>query len=416
MAIEKTTLHLYQPSLMVAIARLTASQISITGMIGERAAMNIANGLVGLHVFGIALSALRSNQRPKNIRKATPRAICCVGLLLFGSLSFASVAESDEIPGVPVTIKLGYFTRGPVIQMAQAHGFFAEEKLTVDEVKTAGSTLLFKNLRDGVWDIGLNVADNDFQFRFNPSNPLGTTFEPVIFARLDNGTGASLMTSPEIKTCADARGKSFAVDAPASGYAYIGYQILLNKCGFRPNADYSVTVTGGTDKRSEDLIANRSNSQMVVIHTGLPERAEAKGMTRFGTMFPDAVASYTGGVATATRVWLDTHRDTAFRFVRAMKRATDYVLDPAHKDEVLAVIPADGDAAVAERIYQMFSNESAGGVIRGLALDPNGLLATAKLRETWGGWDTPQALDWLVSPRSGVYDLSYLAGDTRVAR
>jgi ABC-type nitrate/sulfonate/bicarbonate transport system substrate-binding protein len=332
-------------------------------------------------------------------------------LLLLGSVSlFAGVsfAHAKEPPAAPATINVGYFTRAPVIQMAQAHGFFADENLTVNEIKTAGSTLLFKNIRDGVWDIGLNVADNDFQFRLNPSNPLGMTFEPVIFARLDNGAGASLMTRPEIKTCADARGKSFAVDAPGSGYAYIGYQILHNKCGFEPNVDYRVIVTGGTDRRYEDLIANKANSQMVLIHTGLPERAEAKGMTRFGSMFPDAVSGYTGVVATASRKWLDAHGSVAVRFLRAMKRGTDYVLDPANKAEVLAILPADGNAATAERIYQMFITEAGGGLIRDLNLDRKGLLATAQIRETWGGWDTPRDLNWVASEKSGVYDLSYL--------
>jgi ABC-type nitrate/sulfonate/bicarbonate transport system substrate-binding protein len=95
-------------------------------------------------------------------------------LLLLGSVSLfagASFAHAKELPAAPATINVGYFTRGPVTQMAQAHGFFADENLTVNEIKTAGSTLLFKNIRDGVWDIGLNVADNDFQFRLNPSNP-----------------------------------------------------------------------------------------------------------------------------------------------------------------------------------------------------------------------------------------------------
>ena len=332
-------------------------------------------------------------------------------LLLLGSVSLfagASFAHAKEPPAAPATINVGYFTRGPVTQIAQAHGFFADENLTVNEIKTAGSTLLFKNIRDGVWDIGLNVADNDFQFRLNPSNPLGMTFEPVIFARLDNGAGASLMTRPEIKTCADARGKSFAVDAPGSGYAYIGYQILRNKCGFEPNVDYPVIVTGGTDRRYNDLIANKANSQMVLIHTGLPERAEAKGMTRFGSMFPDAVSGYTGVVATATRSWLDAHGSVAVRFLRAIKRGTDYVLDPANKAEVLAILPADGNAATAERIYQMFITEARGGLIRDLNIDRKGLLATAQIRETWGGWDTPRDLNWVASDKSGVYDLSYL--------
>jgi ABC-type nitrate/sulfonate/bicarbonate transport system substrate-binding protein len=320
--------------------------------------------------------------------------------------SSASLSQNTE-NSAPATIRVAYFTRQPVIDMAQKHGFFADEHLTVVEVKTAGSTLLFKNLRDGVWDIGLNVADNNLQFRLNPGNPLHMTFPAVIFARLDNGAGASLMTRPEIKTCADARGKSFAVDAPGSGYAYIGYQILRNKCGFEPDVDYPVAITGGTDKRYEDLVAGKSDSQMVLIHTGLPERAEAKGMTRFGRMLPDAATAYTGVVATATRGWLDGHGDVAIRFLRAMKRGTDYVLDPVNKAEILAILPADGNAVTAERIYEMFIDEANGGLIRNLKLDRKGLLATAQLRQTWHGWDTPQDLTWVASEKSGVYDLSY---------
>jgi len=320
------------------------------------------------------------------------------------NLPLAQKTEGDA----PATINLGYFIMGPVLQMAQAHGFLADEKLTVNAIMTAGSTQMFKNLRDGVWDIGLNVADNDFQFRYNPSNPLGMTFEPVIFARLDNGAGASLMTRPEIKTCADVRGKSFAVDAPGSGYAYIGYQILRNKCGLDPNVDYRVVTTGGTDRRYEDLVAGKPDTQMVLIHSGLPERAEAKGMNTFGTMFPDAVSAYTGVVATASRSWLDANGNVAIRFLRATKRATDYVLDPANKAEILAILPADGNLATAERIYQMWITEAKGGLVPNLEVDPKGLLATAQLRQNWGGWDAPQNFERLTSPASGAFDLSYL--------
>lgn len=328
-------------------------------------------------------------------------------VLVAASLCACTTAPRDPGPGAAATVRLAYFTRQPVIQMAQKHGFFAAEKLTVIEAKTAGSTLLFRNLRDGVWDIGLNVADNDFQFRLNPANPLHETFPVVIFARLDNGAGASLMTRPEIRTCADARGKSFAVDAPGSGYAYIGYQILRNKCGFEPRRDYAVAVTGGTDRRYQDLVEGKAGSDMVLIHTGLPERAEAKGMTRFGTMLPDAVSSYTAVVATATRGWLDTHGDVAVRFIRAMKRATDYVLDPANKAEIVSILPADGDPATAERIYARLTDESRGGLVRDLGIDRDGLEATARLRQTWGGWDAPVSVEWLASETSGVYDLTY---------
>jgi ABC-type nitrate/sulfonate/bicarbonate transport system substrate-binding protein len=375
--------------------------------------------------FTIAVNPPTTVSLPRQWRRHVHR-IPVSAMLLFAAASLCACAtganrESAEhasgVPlaqrtevGAPATVRVAYFTRGPVAEMAQKHGFFADEKLTVFEVKTTGSTLLFQNLRDGVWDIGLNVADNDFQFRYNPSNPLGMTFDPVIFARMDNGTGASLMSRPEIKTCADARGNSFAVDAPGSGYAFIGYQILRNKCGFEPKVDYPVVITGGTDRRYDDLVAGKPDSQMVLIHTGLPERAETKGMHPFGAMFPDAVSAYTGVVATATRRWLDAHGDVAVRFLRAMKRGTDYVLDPAHKAEILAILPADGDANTAERIYQMYITEAKGGLVPNLELDRRGLFATAQLRQTWGGWDAPQNFEWLSSPASGAFDLSYWRG------
>jgi len=316
-----------------------------------------------------------------------------------------SLTQKTE-DGAPATINFGYFTRGPVQQMAQAHGFFADEKLTVNEIKTAGSTVMFKNLRDGVWDIGTAVADNALQFRLNPGNPLGATIPVVLIARLDNGAGASLMTRPDIRTCADARGKSFAVDAPGSGYALIGYQILRNKCRLEPNVDYPVVITGGTDQRYDDLIAGKANSQMVLIHTGLPERAEAKGMFRFGVL-ADAVSDYTAACLLATQGWLDAHPGVAVRFLKAIKHATDYVLDSANKAEILAILPADGDANTAERIYEMLIKESGGGLIRDLNLDGKGLLATAQLRQAWHGWDMPLDLRWVASEKSGVYDLSY---------
>ncbi len=90
-----------------------------------------------------------------------------------------------------------------------------------------------------------------------------------------------------------------------------------------------------------------------------------------------------------------------------MNRGTDYTLDPANKAEILAVLPADGDRATAERIYQMWINEARGGLIRNLNLDRKGLLATAQLRQTWHGWDSPLELTWVASKQSGVYDMSY---------
>lgn len=129
-----------------------------------------------------------------DVRRSLPFAKAALILAL--SVPGFALAQTSSVPSgnglaAPATVKIAYFTKQPVIEMAQKHGFFAAENLTVIEEKTAGSTLLFKNLRDGVWDVGFNVADNDLQFRLNPGNPLHITFPAVIFAAIDNGAGAS---------------------------------------------------------------------------------------------------------------------------------------------------------------------------------------------------------------------------------
>ena len=86
-------------------------------------------------------------------------------LLLLGSASLfagASFAHAKDLSAAPAAINVGYFTRGPVMQMAQAHGFFADEKLTVNEIKTAGSTLLFKNIRTAYGTSGLTWRTTTF--------------------------------------------------------------------------------------------------------------------------------------------------------------------------------------------------------------------------------------------------------------
>jgi ABC-type nitrate/sulfonate/bicarbonate transport system substrate-binding protein len=129
-------------------------------------------------------------------------------------------------------------------------------------------------------------------------------------------------------------------------------------------------------------------------------------MTRFGTMLPDAVLLH-GRRRHCDAELARRHADVAVRFLRAMKRGTDYVVDPANMPEILAILPSDGDSTTAERIYALLVDEARGGLVRDFDLDLKGLRAKAQLRQTWHGWDSPLDANWIASERSGVYDMSY---------
>ena len=311
--------------------------------------------------------------------------------------------SANLVDMTPATVRLSYFSKTPVVAMAQAKGFFAAENLTVVETQTTSSPTIFRNLRDGAQDVILTQSDNVFNYRLNPSNPLGGTFEPVIFMGTDWGNGASLMARPEFTTVESLRGKTVAVDSPNSGFAFVLYGIMRAH-GLEKGVDYNVIVTGGTPGRYADLTAGRFDA--TILNAGYQFRAEAGGMNTLGGI-SDAQSPFMGGSAVALQSWLDANPDVAIRFIRAYLKGQRYVLDPANRDEVVAWLTADaaGSATVAEKTYQVLTT-SGDGLIPNGELDRQALLGTASLRDSFGGFDTAQNLHWLTSEGSGMFDLS----------
>lgn len=312
-----------------------------------------------------------------------------------------------EISMDPATIRIGDFSKSPVIAMAQKHGYFADANLTVTEEQTPSSPVIFRKLRDGEWDVILTQIDNVFNYRYNQSNPLGGTFEPVAFLGTDNGNGASLMARPEYTSVEQLRGKTVAVDSKNSGFAFVLYGIMRAH-GLEKDVDYTVVVpapSSGTPARYAGLVAG--NFDATILNAGFQFQAAAKGMQTLGGI-RDAADPFMGGSGVALRSWLDANPDVAIRFIRAYVEAQQYVLDPANKDEVMAWLTADakGNASVAAQTYQILITPGDGLIPNG-EIDRPGLYGTASLRDSFGGFDEPQNLDFLTSPASGMFDLSY---------
>lgn len=316
----------------------------------------------------------------------------------------SSTPSAQVVDMTPATIRLGYFSKSPVVAMAQTHGFFAAEQLTVTEAQTPSSLVIFQRLRDQQWDVILTQIDNVFNYRLNASNPLGGTFEPVAFLGTDWGNGASLMARPEYSTVESLRGKTLAVDSPNSGFAFVLYGIMRAH-GLERGVDYNVVVTGGTPGRYADLLAGKFDA--TILNAGFQFRAADAGMQTLGNI-PNAASPFMGGSGVALRSWLDANPDVAIRFTRAYIRGQRYVLDPANEAEILAWLTTDagGNAGVAQRTYQVLTTAGDGLIPNG-EIDRQGLLGTASLRDSFGGFDQAQDLSWLTTPASGVFDLSY---------
>src|SRR3954466_8449512 len=121
----------------------------------------------------------------------------------------------------PATLRVGFFGKNAAMLAAQDQGVFAAENLSVTYLQIQSSEQAFTDLRDGKYDIILASIDNVVNFRLNPHNALGAAQQVQAFMSVDYASNLSLAGRLGINSVEDLRGKKVAVDAPASGFAYV---------------------------------------------------------------------------------------------------------------------------------------------------------------------------------------------------
>lgn len=316
----------------------------------------------------------------------------------------AGPARATRADAAPATVRLGLFTRSLATLAALARGCYARHGLTVQEHQVASSTQQFQALRDGAYDVVLTSSDNVVNYRLNAGNPAGGRIDVQIFMGADHGMNLSLVARPGVTAVEALRGKTVAVDAPASGFAFVLYRILRAR-GLERGRDYDVVPAGGTPDRYRALIAGRFDATL--LSGGFESRAAGRGHRLLASV-RDVADPYLGTVGAARAGWLEQHRDVAIRLLRAYCEGLGWALDPASRDEAIALLMTQPDTPrpVAEQIYGMQLRRGV-GMIPDAGVDPMGLLTVLKLREEFGGFEQPQDLEALSSPAGGLYDRSY---------
>ena len=316
----------------------------------------------------------------------------------------AATAATPTAPATPATLNVGFFGRTLPMLAAQAKGFFAAEGLTVNFLQIASSTQAFTALRDGSYDVALTSVDNVVNYRLNAGNSLGSVLDVKAFFSVDYSNWLTLAGRSGITRVEDFRGKVLAVDAPASGFAYVLYEIL-RRHGLQLGVDYTVVPIGGGAQRFQALIAGSVDGTL--LNNGFEIRAQAAGRPLFETVF-DVADPYQGSVAASITAWLESHQDVAVRFTRAFYAATRWSFDPANRNEAIQLLMSQPNTtqALAERFY-LAQTTPRRGLSPYLVIDQRGLRAVLDLRQAWGGFERPQNLADLSEPDGGIYTFRY---------
>jgi ABC-type nitrate/sulfonate/bicarbonate transport system substrate-binding protein len=348
-----------------------------------------------------------------------------IGLLVFVLGVLAAVARPAAAASTtPATIELGVFSNALPYLVAEQKGFFAAQQLTVNVRRVVSSTQQFSSLRTGEYDIISTNADNVLNYRLNASNALGSTFPVQIFAATQYGGNLALVAQPGTASLADFRGKVLAVDSPSSGFAYVLYHMLA-KAGLVKDVDYTVVPCGGGTQRYQAMLTGSCtvNGVTYPIAGGLLSGLQLLSLEAAGYPVLQTIQEvpelnpYLGGAAVATEDWLAANQDVAVRFVAALYGATAWALNPANREEAIAIYMTQPNTSreAAEQQYAIDTDPGI-GLIPQLTIDRAALRTVVELRGEFNGFDEAQNVSYLISPASGVYDTSYLKGAERLLK
>jgi ABC-type nitrate/sulfonate/bicarbonate transport system substrate-binding protein len=276
-------------------------------------------------------------------------------------------------------IRIGLFNKDAVIIAAQTKGFLDAENITIEISTVTDSPTLLRNLISGKYDLIINNADNVIAWAEGQgADPRPNDF--VIFLGGSRGVRQRLAVHPSINGFNDIKGKVLAVDAPTTGYAIIMIAIL-QKNGLELNRDYTFKSFGNSNARADAIARGEAVGAMM----GLADEEIEKRGFRVLARSEDHVAHYARGLGAARREWASANEELLVRFIRAMIRATDWVVDPKNKEAVIQVLLPESKNARrrAEEAYEETISPRFGITPRS-RIDVEGIRTVIELRRTVG--------------------------------
>lgn len=290
---------------------------------------------------------------------------------LCGALIVAALATISLRAGADTTIRLGQVPStmksiGVVpYALAEREGFFAREHLAVQLVPLEGGTdQMVKRLDAG--DVEISSSATPY---FIEAVAEGRSQSVAIAAATANPV-YSLIVKPEIKSFADLKGKTLGLSLGIDTIS-ISTRKLLAQHGVH-DRDYAVKELVGTPVRLDCLKRGECDG----VPLGQPEDFAAmdQGFTRLG-LSTDAVKHFEFTVLLVRPDWAKQNRATVVAFLRGFAAALRYFHDPAHRDEVAAIIA--GTSGVSDKIARetltLYFSPDRGVIPRAGEIDLQGL-------------------------------------------
>jgi len=206
-------------------------------------------------------------------------------------------------------------------------GLFTELDLNLTLHETGSSKEQRKCLAEGDVHIVQAAVDNALAM-------IKGGQDVIIFMGGEGGMN-DFMVSSSIKSFADLKGCTLAVDSPNTAYALLARKVLADH-GLQLGRDYQLKPVGNGAKR---LRALKSDDTLAGAILNPPFSAEAQlaGMHSLGAL-DDLVGPYQAGGAFAMRAWANANGEVVERYIAGYLNALDWLRTKANENAAVDLL------------------------------------------------------------------------------
>lgn len=294
---------------------------------------------------------------------------------LAGALAATALAPTGLKAQTPTPLRVAYFPGVGALPLLVAlkQGTFTHEGLDVSATPTPNSAELFQKLDSGALDLAHTSIDNPIAYNSGVGAAPTQNRDFIAIMGVDDGM-LRLVARPGIATIADLKGKTLAVDAMSTGYAF-ALRAMLEKGGLR-DGEYTLVAKGGTQQRAEAL--GRGEFDATLVTPPFDFDLATRGYTTLAKA-TEMLGPYQGISIVVRRAWLNGHRETAVKYARAFRAALAATTkDPATSTALLGSALKVSDAVARQSFAAAFG--PGGGVHADGALDMAGIATVLALR------------------------------------
>jgi ABC-type nitrate/sulfonate/bicarbonate transport system substrate-binding protein len=307
---------------------------------------------------------------------------------LFVRSGLAAVAAAGFVPAALGAqtqrhLRVIYFPAADVLPLwvGIAKGFFAQQGLTLALTPTPGSVYQFQHLSAGDFDIAITAIDN--AIAYDEGQGQAELQKPAGFVAFLGGDNAllRLYARPEIRSYADLKGKTIAVDALTTGFAFVLRKMLA--VNGLAEGDYTLAPAGGTLERYKQLTSTTTYAA-TLLTPPFDLQAAGQGFKNLGEAI-GVLGHYQGIVSVASSAWLAGHPDAAVGYIRGILAALQWLYQPSNQGEAVGILAESLEIplGIAARLFPVVVDR-VGGLHPTGAVDLDGVRTVLALRSTYG--------------------------------